>query len=698
MKRRNFIHRLGHMSALAAAFPNLAFNNLDFSSSSALSNTASRDKIIVLIKLDGGNDGLNTVIPLDQMSALSNARPHVFLPENKIVSLGSNDLGLHPSLADFKSLFDEERFKIIQNVGYPTPDFSHFRSMDIWQSASDSDEYITSGWMGRYIEDEHPLYPNAYPNEQYPHPLSVELGWQTSLLFTGKSSFTSFIARNPTEFREIINEFDNEYPSDKKGEKLKYLQLIAKQSNLYSLEVKKAYESVSNSFDYPNTNIGQQLEIASRLIGGGLNTRIYMVELGGFDTHDTQVDSSDNTKGQHAYLLKELNDAVTSFMKNLDALGRSDDVLTMTFSEFGRTIVSNGSGGTDHGTAAPMFVFGNKVDASVLGSNPNIPSNITWQDNLESEFDFRQVYTSLINQWMGGGPTTAKDVLFKDFDEIQIVSKEYVDTDGDGVADINDNCPDTPEGSVVDLNGCVLFSLPVNNYSVKTVSASCIGSNNGKIAVSASNTSYTYQLGISGMETTYSLSSDNEHTILLEDLEVGVYTINISIAEQEGYLQSFEAKITEPDPLQGKVQIDYFSKSAQLNLSGSEVYYVEVNGVMMASHSNYFSAPLKAGKNVIKVTTPLDCQGVFEEVLFLSEKLRYFPNPVVSDLNITVPGTDGEIALEVFSDSGSNLYRGTHKIGASRTIQLPMGRFKSGLYIVTGIGKTVNESFKIIKL
>jgi hypothetical protein len=233
---------------------------------------------------------------------------------------------------------------------------------------------------------------------------------------------------------------------------------------------------------------------------------------------------------------------------------------------------------------------------------------------------------------------------------------------------------------------------------VKTVSASCIGSNNGKIAVSASNTSYTYQLGISGMETTYSLSSDNEHTILLEDLEVGIYTINISIAEQEGYLQSFEAKISEPDPLQGKAQIDYFSKSAQLNLSGSEVYYVEVNGVMMASHSNYFSAPLKAGKNVIKVTTPLDCQGVFEEVLFLSEKLRYFPNPVTSDLNITIPGTDEEIALEIFSDSGSNLYRGTHKIGASRTIQLPMGRFKSGLYIVTGIGKTVNESFKVIKL
>ena len=294
--------------------------------------------------------------------------------------------------------------------------------------------------------------------------------------------------------------------------------------------------------------------------------------------------------------------------------------------------------------------------------------------------------------------TTAKDVLFKDFDELQIVGKEYVDTDNDGVADINDNCPDTPQGSVVDLNGCVLFSLPANNYAVKTVSASCIGSNNGIISVSAEDTSHTYQVNVSGVENAYSLSSDNEHSIVLEDLEVGLYTINISIPAQEGYLQSFEAKVTEPDPLQGKAQIDYFSKSAQLQLKGSQVYYIEVNGVMMAAHSNLFTVPLKAGKNTIRVTTPLDCQGVYEEVLFMSEKLRYFPNPVDSELNITIPGTDSEIAIEVFSDSGANLYRGTHSIGASRTIQLPMSRFKPGLYIVTGTGKTVNESFKVIKL
>ncbi|MDB4033602.1 DUF1501 domain-containing protein [Flavobacteriaceae bacterium] len=697
MERRHFLHNLAHAAAVPTIFSSLAFNSLDFSSNSNLSNTIENGKIIVIIKMDGGNDGLNTVIPLDQMSNLSKARPRVILPENKIVSLNTNDLGLHPSLSDFKSLFNEDRLKIIQNVGYPNPDFSHFRSMDIWQSASDSDEYLNSGWMARYIENKHPAYPEAYPSDAYPHPLAVELGWQSSLLFTGQKSLTSFQARNPTNFLEIINEFDNEYPSDNKGNKLKFIQQIAKQSNVYSKIIKDKYENGKNTVSYGNSNLERQLEIVSQLISGGLKSRIYFVEFGGFDTHDTQVDSSDRTKGQHAALLQELNDAVITFIKNLDASGHSENVLTMTFSEFGRTIVSNETNGTDHGTAAPLFIFGNKVDSSISGANPQIPESVNWEDNLNSEFDFRQVYASIINQWMSGGKKSAKDILFKNFDEIQIIRKDIIDDDNDGVADINDNCPDTPEGSVVDLNGCVLFTLAANNYSIKSVSASCVGSNNGKIEVSAEDTSYTYQVNISGIDTTYSLSADNNHSLIIEDLEVGVYTINFTIDSQEGYIQSFETTITEPAPLQGKAQVDYFSKTAKLKLSGSEVYYIEVNGQMMASNSNDFSAPLKPGKNIIKVTTPLDCQGIYEEVLFMSEKLRYFPNPVQNELNITVPGTDSEINIEIFTDGGANLYRGTHSINGSRTIQLPMSRYKSGLYIVTCSGKTVNESFKIIK-
>ena len=208
MKRRDFLHDLSHIGVASLFANDLAFGLELQNNNSYLSNTMTPGKILVLVKLNGGNDGLNTVIPKNQLSNLSKARPHVYIPDNNIIDLGKNDLGLHPELTGFKSLFDEQRLKIIQNVGYETPDFSHFRSMDIWESASDYNKFVTSGWMGRYIENQHPGYPNSYPNTQYPDPLSVELG-SPSLLLTGKKSFTSFVARNPEDFREIITDFDN---------------------------------------------------------------------------------------------------------------------------------------------------------------------------------------------------------------------------------------------------------------------------------------------------------------------------------------------------------------------------------------------------------------------------------------------------------------------------------------------------------
>ena len=188
--------------------------------------------------------------------------------------------------------------------------------------------------------------------------------------------------------------------------------------------------------------------------------------------------------------MQELNDAVTTFIKNLDASGLSDNVLAMTFSEFGRTIVSNGSNGTDHGTAAPLFVFGNKVDFNVLGENPEIPRNAIWENNLETEFDFRQVYYSLIKQWLGGNEDTAENVLFKKFDQLPIIQGKYIDTDGDGVSDDRDLCDTTPLGAMVNTDGCEIFSLPVDNFSIQTNGVSCSGKSNGQITISIQNTDH----------------------------------------------------------------------------------------------------------------------------------------------------------------------------------------------------------------
>ena len=191
--------------------------------------------------MDGGNDGLNTVIPLDQMDGITSVRSNIYLPENKVIDLQNHDLGLHTAMTGFKDLFDERRLKIVQNVGYPNPDFSHFRSMDIWQSASNSDEYFTSGWMARFLEERHPQYPEQYPNDQYPHPLSIELSGNNSLLFTGDNSFTSYIAQNPDDFQRLLEDFQDNYPETHTGDKLNYIDLITRQTNDYGDVVKNAH-------------------------------------------------------------------------------------------------------------------------------------------------------------------------------------------------------------------------------------------------------------------------------------------------------------------------------------------------------------------------------------------------------------------------------------------------------------------------
>ena len=205
---------------------------------------------------------------------------------------------------------------------------------------------------------------------------------------------------------------------------MQYIDLVKHQSNEYASTVKSAFEMSSLAHAYEESDFGEQFDIMTRLILGGLNTRIYMVTLGGFDTHDTQVDISDHTKGEHAYLLKELNDNVLKFFQNLDEVGRSDDVLCMTFSEFGRTIVSNGSRGTDHGTAAPLFIFGNRVNTEIMGENPVIPKGVRWEDNLESEFDYRSIYATVIDQWLNTNDGKSESVLGRQFDQFELLRSD----------------------------------------------------------------------------------------------------------------------------------------------------------------------------------------------------------------------------------------------------------------------------------
>jgi len=693
MKRRDFLHNLAHASVLPSIYGSLGFTNIDFQK--FLTNPNSRKKLI-LIRLDGGNDGLNTLIPMNKYSELTNVRPHVILPENKIIQLGKNDLGLHPELSNFKSLFKENRLKIIQNVGYQRPDFSHFRSMDIWHSASDSNQYLTSGWIGRYLENIHPTYPEQYPTEQFPHPLAIELG-QSSILSTGLSSVTSYSSYNPSDYREIIGNFDNSYPDDTVGKKLKFIQIITRQSNIYGEALRSSFEKGNNFDQYPNSNLGRQLHVASSLIKGGLESKIYIASLGGFDTHEKQTDISDTTKGEHSNLMRDLNNSIGALFNDLDQNSKNEDVLVMTFSEFGRTIVSNGSYGTDHGTAAPLFIFGNKVDFSISGKNPDIPLNAEWQDNLEAEFDFRQVYYSVIKQWLGGNDDTAENVLFKKFDQLPIIQAKYVDTDGDGVSDDRDLCNNTPLGAMVNTDGCEIFSLPADNYTILTNGTSCSGKSNGKISISVANKQHIYNLSIPETEGSYSLNSDNEHQLEIDELEIGTYTLNFTVEGKEGYLQAFEIGITEPPSLSAKSSVNQKGKTMTVNLTGSDLYYTEVNGERTSYQINTFTLQLRPGMNTVRIYTPQDCQGEYVEQVFISEQVRHYPNPVKSDLNLVIPGEDSNTTVSLYSRSGSLVAKFEETIPFSRIVTINASQLPSDIYVIKVNGQTVDQTFKIIK-
>lgn len=423
MKRRSFIKHTTH----ALGIPTLlgAFGFSSFAQTIAKAAAESK-KVMVMIYLQGGNDGLNTVIPMDQLSALNKVRPHVILPENKLLSLSGTNVALHPELGGLQSLFNEDRLRIIQSVGYPEQNYSHFRSTDIWMSGSGAEELVNSGWPGRYLDNKFSGYPENYPNEIDTDPLSIEIGYGSTMLFQGPAASMSMVLKDPTDFYGLVDNAESELPDTLVGDRLKHIRFTARQSQLYGEVVKQAAEKIKQQKSYPETDLAQQLKIVARLIAGGLKTSLYLVRIDGFDTHDSQVEDTDHTKGEHASLMAELNGAIMAFMNDLEFHGVDDDVVGMTFSEFGRRIVSNASLGTDHGAAAPMFVFGNNVVPGVLGDNPVIPENATYKDNLPWQHDFRAVYASLLQQWFGVSGSDRNDILFNDFTTLPIIKSEPI--------------------------------------------------------------------------------------------------------------------------------------------------------------------------------------------------------------------------------------------------------------------------------
>lgn len=429
MKRRSFLRNIGLASLGPLLLNGIPVNAM--SKTGQLQNLAANStngKVLVLIQLHGGNDGLNTLIPINQYSKYRGLRPNIAIPESgnrKYIGLDSTlgdkqQLGIHPDMQSFKSLYDSGQTSIIQNVAYDNTSGSHFRSTDVWFMGGDYDDYYNSGWMGRYLDNQYPNYPQAYPNNDMQDPLGLEIGNNVSLGFhSGNGIPTAISVESPDSFYDLVNGVGGMPPesvaNSHYGKELQWIMDIEQKSNQYAGRLKEVYEKGRNSSSasYPSSNLAGQLKVISRLISGGSQTKIFLAKITGWDTHAKQTNSSDPTTGSHANLLKQLFDCVKGFQDELKDLGLADKVLTATFSEFGRRAASNGSFGTDHGAAAPLFVFGKHVNPGIIGDNANLDD--LDNGNLKHTYDYRQVFGTILKDWMEADSTALDKAKFAEF-------------------------------------------------------------------------------------------------------------------------------------------------------------------------------------------------------------------------------------------------------------------------------------------
>lgn len=357
------------------------------------------DRVLVIVRMNGGNDGLNTVIPLNYYDNLVAQRRNILIPENNILDLNASNLGLHGSMGGMQNMFKDGNLSIIQNVGYPNANRSHFKSTDIWTRGLINDNGST-GWLGRYLDQDYPNFPDDYPNEKEEDPFAISVGYNVSATCQGLMSNFSLAVADPSNVNQLSTSV-NVFEDSTYGDNLKFISSIIEQTNAYGVQIEDAMDKGNTlSQKYGGDNkLAEQLRNVAQLISGGLKTKIYILNVNGFDTHSAQVEAGDPNIGKHHELVKEISDALAAFQDDLKLLKIEERVLGMTFSEFGRQIASNDSYGTDHGEAAPMFLFGSCFNNQVMGDNPVISNKIERQKALDYQFDFRDIYASILKDW-----------------------------------------------------------------------------------------------------------------------------------------------------------------------------------------------------------------------------------------------------------------------------------------------------------
>jgi len=393
--------------------------------------TGKDSTILVVLQMAGGNDGINTVIPHGS-DYYYKARPRIGIKADQVIKI-NDQIGLNPGLKSFKELYDQGSLAIVQGVGYPNPNRSHFRSTEIWQTASDSEKFEKYGWIGRYFD-------NACAGSD--PTVGVNIGRQMPQSFTAKNP-KGVSVDNPQNYRFINSENGQEgqmmeqsfrelneqgveansggsiasisgsgqMPNQHRGSVMDFLERTALDAQVSSDEIRAISARVENKATYPGSQLGSSLKLVAKLIGGGLPTRIFYVSQGGYDTHTNQVNT-------HQRLLADLGDSVKAFTDDMKAQGNMPRVMLMTFSEFGRRVSDNANSGTDHGAAAPMFVVGERMKAGLLGQYPSLAPGDLYQGDIKYTVDFRTVYASVLENWLH---TRSEPILGRKFQPLPFV-------------------------------------------------------------------------------------------------------------------------------------------------------------------------------------------------------------------------------------------------------------------------------------
>ncbi|HRG78371.1 MAG TPA: DUF1501 domain-containing protein [Cyclobacteriaceae bacterium] len=454
MKRRNFIKKLS-LAAVPFTLGGIPIRLMAENSLTRMAEQSTNDRVLIILQLHGGNDGLNSIIPVEAYDLYYRWRANIAIPAKnslrKMIALDSTlpsdaQVGLHPDMIAMKDLYDRGRMTVVQGVSYKNNNGSHFRGRDISFMGGGFDDYFSSGWVGRYLQQEFApkVYPNDFPNAEMKDPLAIEMGSDVSLIFHQDGNIPTSISLNdPESFARLVDELEGftdegvdprgkpptALDNSPYGKELNWILGLEDKSEDYANRLYDVYRNAPvSSVTYPErypfnapkgsmrNGLTPQLQLIARLLDGGgpglgVKTKVFLVKMGGFDTHAEQVESYDPTMGQHAALMYHISSAMKAFQDDLKARGLEDRVLTLTTSEFGRRVRANGSYGTDHGTGAPVMIFGKGVQPGVVGKVPDLN-----KENVEMQFDYRQVYANILRDWMLVDEAKINnDIFFKDF-------------------------------------------------------------------------------------------------------------------------------------------------------------------------------------------------------------------------------------------------------------------------------------------